>query len=604
MGELRGTRYFRDANAPVRDEIAKLPFLDFDETLSFYRWFEHDVVLALEADHDGRAADDARAIMNCNDRYYLLTITCHRQDAWHPWLFERCREVEANPDGFLDLWARYHYKSSIGTFAGILQEIILDPEIKVGILSCTGDIAKPFLVQLQQEMEGNEDLKRIHSDVFWQNPRREAPKWSQDEGLVVKRKSNPKEATVEAHGLIEAMPAGRHFDLLNYDDLVTEKLVTNPEMIKKVTERWELSDNLGSMHKTRKWHWGTRYSFADTYGVLLERRVLKERRFPATDNGELDGKPILMPQERWEEVKSAQRSTVAAQMLLNPLAGNEATFRTSTFKHYDVIPSILNVYIMVDPSKGRGPRSDRTAIAVIGIDVGGNKYLLDGYCHRMKFSERYEYVKQLRRKWTDHPGVQNVTVGYEQYGMQIDLEVIETIQQRDGDHFAIEEMNSSKDGSGKNAKNDRIGRLEPDLNRGRFYLPVAIYHPDFAGQYNNSAIWDVWTEANHKEMKDAGAKDNPAVGTIVYRPQMGPTREQRYCEATDQHYRIVSPIKRRDEDGKLYDLTRAFIEEARLHPFAVHDDLLDACSRVYDLTPIPPVPFEALRAEMPTHPDS
>jgi hypothetical protein len=31
-----------------------------------------------------------------------------------------------------------------------------------------------------------------------------------------------------------------------------------------------------------------------------------------------------------------------------------------------VLPTILNVYILVDPSKGAGARSDRTGIAAIG----------------------------------------------------------------------------------------------------------------------------------------------------------------------------------------------------------------------------------------------
>lgn len=589
--ELKGTRYLTVENEALAKFITtKLPYLDFFETLKFYRKIEPVI-------------DDAgRALLNANDRYYLLTVTCKRHDAWHPWLFERCREVEKSPDGHLDLWARYHYKSTICTFAGCLQEIIRNPEITIAIISGTNKVAQPFLIQIQDEMERNDDLKRIHSDVFWDEPRKEAPQWSRDKGLKVKRMGNPKEATIEAFGLIDGMRTGKHYGLLVYDDLVDETMINNPEIITKVTVAWELSDNLGQLSGTRKWHQGTRYSFADTYGVLIERKALKERRYPATEDGTLKGKPIMLSPERWAEIKNAQRSTVNAQMLLNPIAGNESTFSTLSFRHYDTIPSILNVYIMVDPSKGKTKRSDRTAIAVIGIDVGGNKYLLDGYCHRMKLSRRWALVKQLKKKWEDHPGVQLVRVGYEQYGMQSDLEVIEENMEREGNHFEIEELNTPREG--QHSKKDRIERLEPDFNRGVFYLPAVAYHPEFGGGLGNQALWDVWTEADEKRMTDAGAANVPAVGTIVYRPMQGLTRQQRYCEATHQSYRIVTAFKRTDEDGNIYDLTRVFIEEARFHPFAPHDDLLDSVSRIYDMEPKKPVAFESANAEMKAHPDA
>jgi hypothetical protein len=588
--ELKGSRYLTKGNEDLASFIVTdLPFLDFDETLDFYG--------------ETHALDDkSKALLNANDRFYLLTVTLHREDAWHPWLFERCREVERDPDGYLDLWARYHYKSSICTFAGIIQEIIIDPEITVAIMSGTGKVAVPFLIQIQEELERNEDLKRIHSDVFWNEPRKEASQWSRDKGITVKRKGNPKEATVEAFGLIDGMRTGKHYKLLVYDDLVDETMIDNPETIKKVTTRWELSDNLGSLSGTRKWHQGTRYSFGDSYGIMLERKVLRERRYPATEDGTLNGKTVLLDDKRWKEIKNTQRSTVNAQMLLNPLAGNESTFSTTSFRHYDVIPSVLNVYIMIDPSKGKSKRSDRTAIAVMGIDVGGNKYLLDGYCHRMKLSRRWELISQLKKKWDNHPGIQLCRVGYEQYGMQVDLEVIKEYQLREKNDFEIEELNTTRDGT--HSKNDRISRLEPDLNRGIFYLPAVVYHPEFGGQHNNSAMWDVWTLEDEKRMADAGANDTTPVGTVMYRPMQGPTKAQRFCEATMQTARIVTALRRRNEDGDMYDLTRIFIEEARFHPFAPHDDLIDAVSRIFDMEPMKPTPFEAMRGEMNIHPDS
>ena len=97
-----------------------------------------------------------------------------------------------------------------------------------------------------------------------------------------------------------------------------------------------------------------------------------------------------------------------------------------------------------------------------------------------------------------------VRIGYERYGMQVDLEVIEDMMVRENNHFEIEELNTPR--QGRHSKDDRIERLEPDIREGRFYLPCVAYHPDSASRAP-ICYWAVWTEdaqrARRQERRNA-----------------------------------------------------------------------------------------------------
>jgi phage terminase large subunit-like protein len=366
--------------------------------------------------------------------------------------------------------------------------------------------------------------------------------------LDVKRTTNPKEGTLEAWGLVDGQPTGAHFMLRVYDDVVTRESVTTPEMVAKTTQAWELSDNLGARGengKSRRWHIGTRYSFADTYAEIMERGILRARLFPATHDGTLNGKPVFLPVKVWEEKKITQRTQIAAQMLQNPAAGNEAMFRKEELKFIDIRPATLNVYIMVDPASSKKKNSDSTVISVIGVDAGNNKYLLDGYRQKMNLQERWTALSQTRRKWMREHGVQVLHVGYERFGMRSDLEYFEECMQRTGDAFTITELSWPQEGPA--SKIDRIQRMVPDFGHGKFYLPAAVTREVDGKRVPSES-------ARQIKMRDEG-----------------------------QAWRILKPTVRRDHEGNAYSLNKMFLDEYLVYPFSKHDDFLDSCSRLYDM---------------------
>lgn len=501
-------------------------------------------MLAVWDEIDGKGKDIPGIRWLClNDRYYLLVKMLRRYDAWHPWLYQRCREVEAQPDGHCDIWAREHYKSTHITFAGSIQEILRNKEITIGLFSHTKPIAKGFLAQIQRELESNENLKATFPDVLYANPSKESRSWSLDGGLIVKREGNPKESTIEAHGLVDGQPTSKHFQLMIYDDVVTRESVNTPEQITKTTEAWELSDNLGTMGG-RKWIIGTRYHYADTYSEIIKRGAATARIYPATLDGTMDGTPVLFTAAEWaRRIRDQGEATVACQLLANPLAGHQRMFDVRDLQVYEVRPLTLMGYLMIDPARSVKTTSANTAMIVLGVDAAGNKYLLDGVDHKMDLMDRWRWMRDLWFKWKTAPGMMGLHVGYERFGAIADLDYFHERQRIEGASFEIEELEWPRDG--EKSKADRVQRLVPDIKGHRFYLP----YPTDDDQL---------------------------------------TKVQAHMKAQGYEYRIARPIIRKDENQQRYDVTERLRLCVSYFPFGGLVDIIDATSRIYDMEPVTP----------------
>lgn len=419
------------------------------------------------------------------DLYFLLRYMLGRKDLEHPWLHARCLEIEEAPDGHLDLWARFHYKSTLQTFGKTIQDILSshgeDPDPRWNgveqtfcIFSHTRPIAKAFLRQIRDELASNRRLIELFPDILYDEPDKNSPRWSEDNGLLVRRRSTPREATVEAWGLVDGQPTSKHFNILLYDDIVTPASVTNAEQVSKTTQAWELSYALGDSNPKQRMA-GTRYAFADTYHDIMARGATKVRIHPATHDGTLTGNPVLLtPTALRRAMEVMGPYTFSAQMLLNPVADSKQAFKREWLDHrfertrLDHKP--MTRALICDPANAKKKTSDYTTFAVIGLNVDRNYYLLDFVRDRLNLIERTAELFRLHKKWTPQ------RVGYEQYGKDSDIQHIQSEMDRMPYHFEIEEL------AGSLSKIDRINRLIPVCAEGRLWLPEAIRRTNYEGK--------------------------------------------------------------------------------------------------------------------------
>ena len=454
-----------------KEQIETLHKLPVEDCIKYWQELE-------ELGRKKNKLDQVVRVLVKADLYYLLVQVCKRIDMLpcinkegrvdNQFAFDRCREVEKNPNGYLDLWAREHFKSSVITFGLTIQNILKDPELTFGIFSHTRPIAKAFLRQIMRELESNKVLHAAFPDVLWGENVKQAPKWSEDDGIIVKRKSNPNEATIEAWGLVDGQPTSKHFKVLLYDDVVVAGSVTTPDMISKTMVEMERSYNLGTTPGIKRGA-GTRWHFNDAYKTIVERGTFKSREHPGKTGGTEDGESVFWSDDIHEQKRRDMGPyTFAAQILLNPKADAMQGFKREWLKHYDSIKKDeLNWYLVCDSASSKKRGSDFTAMWAVGLGVDKNYYCVPEVRDRLNLKERGDRLFKLHREYKPKQ------VRYEKYGLMSDIEHYQSRMENENYRFQITEV------GGQTSKSDRIKRLLPLFEAGRIWMPKSKFVTDW-----------------------------------------------------------------------------------------------------------------------------
>lgn len=183
----------------------------------------------------------------------------------------------------------------------------------------------------------------------------------------------------------------------------------------------------------------------------------------------------------------------AGQFLQSPVPMGGGEFKEGWIQYYrpgSVKPKEMNIAILVDQAGGeelnrkKRKLSDWTVIMVVGLAPDNNYYLLDMVRDRLNPTERIETIFMMHRKWNTMTG-KPPRVGCEQIGLMTDTHYIKEKQKQDAYHFPVIPLGAGQ----RISKEERIRKLIPIMQQGRFYVPDSLIYVDGEGRR-----WDLVRE--------------------------------------------------------------------------------------------------------------
>ncbi len=297
---------------------------------------------------------------------------------------EMCRFAEDRGVGpRIQLIPRGHFKSTIATIASTIQDLIIDPNMTVLIMTGRPDLPEMFLATIKDHLENNYVLQELYPHLRPDKDR----KWSSS-AICVQRDTGIVEPSVTAMSWKQS-PEGTHYDRVKIDDFATFENTETRKIHAKV--RAKLADIWSNVHTHDILMSGTRYTDYDCWDWALDKLVSTGQMTPLIMEA-CDEKfenilfPDRFPEEKLRRLKDTLGERFHAQYR-NEVAPEEyQKIKRSMFRYYTELPKgkdgrpLVTYYAGADPAAGSEwtlPGASEPAIAVVAIDADGRIYVTD-----------------------------------------------------------------------------------------------------------------------------------------------------------------------------------------------------------------------------------
>lgn len=330
--------------------------------------------------------------------YFDLTPT-------HVELIKELETLEKGDKQQMVLMPRHSIKSHIVTIGYSLWRIARDPNIRILIYSDSATKAQQFLYGVKTHLEGKaagSTFREIYGK--WETDPHKGGTWNESKITVKVRRFAQKEPTIDTGG-IESSKIGMHYDMMIFDDIVSDLNTTTKSQMDKIHDCYKKSLSLlkpgGDIVIV-----GTRWHFGDAYGRIIDENKDKSnfKIFSKDAETVVDGKLLFegigLNRDFLDYQKREQGSYIYSCLYRNnPVSDETAIFKENDFRFYEPNPSFHENMFITGTCDPAGEGEDFTAITVVGTDNEKNMYILDAVNQKMQPNVIIETIIRLNYKW-------------------------------------------------------------------------------------------------------------------------------------------------------------------------------------------------------------
>lgn len=358
------------------------------------------------------------------------------------------------------LLPRGHLKTSILTVGKTIQDILINPNVKILLTSAIWNNSRTFLAQIKEYLRPGSELERLYGKFM----RSDVGGWTQDFITINQRTTPDKSPTIDTAG-VEKTVTSQHYDKIKADDLVTRENITNKDQIEKVINHFrdlsKLLEPNGELEII-----GTRWHDADLYGYIIKNLCdsrAGERKFIIYLRRAVEENKVIFPKKFTIQKLDALKTQIgtyeySANYNNNPIDPERQMFKPPV-RYWHEIPKDATRIITIDPA-GDNTDSDYNVVTDCAFSKANQLYVAE---YRRGHFNPDQLIQNLFEMVTDKPHLLGVGVESVQYQRVLQY-LIRIEQKRRGVYFPIYPVIPHKD------KFTRLRALQPWWERGDLLL--------------------------------------------------------------------------------------------------------------------------------------